>query len=60
MDRDMEARLRGTTKNVLLLGPRQVGKSTLCRSLGPKYILNLADEGAFLSYSKDPGRLRRE
>ena len=60
MDRDIEARLRGTTKHVLLLGPRQVGKSTLCRSLGPKYILNLADEGAFLSYSKDPGRLRRE
>jgi predicted AAA+ superfamily ATPase len=47
-------------KNVLLLGARQVGKSTLVKSLKPVFSLNLADEGLFLSYSKDPARLKRE
>jgi predicted AAA+ superfamily ATPase len=44
----------------LLLGARQVGKSTLTRSLSPDLVLNLADESLYLSYAKDPGRLRRE
>jgi len=46
--------------NVLLLGPRQVGKSTLCRSLGAALYVDLADEASFLGYAKDPARLRRE
>ncbi|MBL7684479.1 MAG: ATP-binding protein [Deltaproteobacteria bacterium] len=37
-----------------------MGKSTLVRSLDPDRIINLADESTFLSYSKDPARLRRE
>jgi len=45
---------------VLLLGARQVGKSTLTRSLDPTLVVNLADESAFLGYGKDPGRLGRE
>lgn len=53
-------RIRKTTKSVLLLGPRQVGKSTLTRSLAPEFIVNLADEELFLSYSKTPARLKRE
>lgn len=44
----------------MLLGPRQGGKSTLCQSLQPCLQINLADEETFLSYSKDPGRLKRE
>ncbi len=59
-DRTISARLHKGSKNILLLGPRQVGKSTLVRSLKPKLIVNLADETLFLSYSKDPSRLRRE
>jgi predicted AAA+ superfamily ATPase len=47
-------------KSVLLLGPRQVGKSTLCRSLGADLYVDLADEREFLDYSKDPDRIRRE
>jgi len=43
-----------------LLGPRQVGKSTLCRMLDPKLMIDLSDEEAYLSYAKDPGRLKRE
>src|SRR2546427_421712 len=46
--------------NVLLLGPRQVGKSTLCRSLGAALYVDLADEASFLGYAKDPTRLRRD
>ena len=42
------------------MGPRQVGKSTLCRSLGAALYVDLADEASFLGYAKDPARLRRE
>jgi predicted AAA+ superfamily ATPase len=60
IDRLIQPRLARTRKSLLLLGPRQVGKSTLCRSLKPDRTINLADEEIFLSYAKDPGRLRRE
>ena len=60
LGRTLVNRLRQGTKSVLLLGPRQVGKSTLVRSLNPDLTINLADEVLFLSYSKDPGRLKRE
>jgi len=58
--RILSERIRRGTKSVLLLGPRQVGKSTLCRSLGAALYVDLADEREFLDYSKDPARLRRE
>jgi predicted AAA+ superfamily ATPase len=44
----------------LLLGPRQVGKSTLCRTLNPLYVVDLADEQIYLSYAKDAGLLKKE
>lgn len=53
-------RIHKTAKSVLLLGPRQVGKSTLTRLLKPGFNVNLADEELFLSYSKMPARLKRE
>jgi predicted AAA+ superfamily ATPase len=56
----IEPRLARTKKSVLLLGARQVGKSTLCRNLGPDVVINLADEATFLEYAKDPARLRRQ
>jgi predicted AAA+ superfamily ATPase len=59
-DRILLKRLRGSKRSVLLPGPRQVGKSTLCRLLEPLRTFNLADEEEFLRYSKDPCRLRRE
>jgi len=59
-DRLLFDRLRATQRSVLLLGPRQVGKTTICRSLQPRRSINLADEGEFLRYSKEPARLRRE
>jgi predicted AAA+ superfamily ATPase len=59
-DRLIRPRLARSSKSVLLLGARQVGKSTLTRSLEPSVIVNLADEGSFLGYGKDPDRLGRE
>ena len=52
--------LAASKRNILLLGPRQVGKSTIPKALRPARYLNLADETQFLAYAKDPGRLRRE
>ena len=60
IDRRILNRLRESSKNILLLGPRQVGKSTLARSLKPERIINLMDEALYLSYLKDPGRFKRE
>ena len=57
--RTIEQRLRASKKSVLLLGARQVGKSTLTRTLRPDWIVNLADQASYLGYAKDPGRLRR-
>lgn len=50
--------LRKSPKSVLLLGPRQVGKSTLIQSLKPDLELNLADEALFLRYASDPAQFR--
>lgn len=56
----MSGRVKASKKSVLLLGARQVGKSTLTRALSPDVVINLADEGRYLEYAKDPNRLRRE
>ena len=48
-----------TKKSVLLLGPRQVGKSTLINSLKPDLEINLADELEFLNYSSRPELFRQ-
>jgi predicted AAA+ superfamily ATPase len=60
LDRLIFPRISKTQKSVVLLGPRQVGKSTLCRSLAPDKIINLMDEAAYLGYSKDAAKLSRE
>ena len=56
----LAGRLAATRSSVLLLGPRQVGKSTICRGLGARLYVDLADESVFIGYAKDPARLRRE
>jgi predicted AAA+ superfamily ATPase len=49
-------------RSVLLLGPRQTGKSTLVRSLLPPaaWTVDLLEHDHFLRYSKDPSLFRRE
>jgi uncharacterized protein len=44
-------------KSVLLLGPRQTGKSTLLRGLAPDLMVDLADEREYLRFARNPGEL---
>jgi len=41
-------------KSVLMLGPRQVGKSTLFRSLQPDLLIDLANESVYRQHLKNP------
>lgn len=45
-------------KSLLLLGPRQTGKSTLIRRLNPNLVINLADEQTYLDFSRNPSELK--
>lgn len=47
-------------RSILLLGPRQVGKSTLLRSLDPDLLINLASPAVFRDYATHPDRLESE
>lgn len=47
-------------KSVLLLGPRQTGKSTLIRSLKPDLEIDLADQQTYLDHLKSPGLIRNK
>lgn len=53
-------RMVAQQKSVLLLGPRQVGKSTLIRSLRPDFALDLASVSTFREYVTSPERLENE
>lgn len=41
-------------KSILLLGPRQVGKSTLLQMAKPDKLINLASESEYIKISSDP------
>jgi predicted AAA+ superfamily ATPase len=51
--------LASARKSVLLLGPRQTGKSTLIKRLAPDLEINLADEEAYLEFLRQPGLLKQ-
>ncbi len=53
-ERLLEPRLRASSRSVILLGPRQVGKSTLLGQLRPDLALNLADPGVQRRYLARP------
>jgi len=59
-ERALARHLARTPRNVLLLGPRQVGKSTLLKSLAPDWAIDLADPTTFRDYVTQPERLMRE
>ena len=60
IDRIAKSNLLKSQKSILLLGPRQTGKSTLLNSIFPEaYGINLADEQLYLAYASDPGLLAR-
>ena len=60
LDRIIQPFLKQSSKSILILGPRQVGKSTLIETLKPDRKINFADEALYLQYAKDPGLLKRE
>lgn len=53
ISRLLSSKLNKAKKSVLLLGPRQTGKSTLLNSLKPDLVINLARENEFLRHSSD-------
>ncbi|MBI4041568.1 MAG: ATP-binding protein [Deltaproteobacteria bacterium] len=59
IDRKITALLSKVKKSILILGPRQTGKSTLIKTLAPELSINLADESLFVSYLSDPGLIKK-
>jgi predicted AAA+ superfamily ATPase len=58
--RQLAESIHKTKKSILLLGPRQTGKSTLIRTLNPDLEIDLANQQTYLDYLKDPGLLKKE
>ena len=52
--------LESSQRSILVLGPRQVGKSTLLASTAPDVSLNLASPRVFRDFVGHPERLERE
>ena len=52
--------MRRSKRSLLLLGPRQVGKSTLLASLQPDLTVNLAHPATYRDYVAQPERLEGE
>ncbi|MBN1960953.1 MAG: ATP-binding protein [Deltaproteobacteria bacterium] len=59
IDRALQANIKKTSKSVLLLGPRQTGKSTLMQQLAPDLTINLARESEFLNFTANPDELEQ-
>jgi predicted AAA+ superfamily ATPase len=57
--RIQENSIKKHPKSILLLGPRQVGKSTLCQKIKPDLSINLADEEFFRQHLNDPALIKR-
>ncbi len=55
--RALEPSLAATRRSVLLIGPRQTGKSTLMARLAPDLSLNLFHEPTFLEFARNPNEL---
>jgi len=59
-ERALAPHLLRSRRSLLLLGPRQVGKSTLLASLKPDVTVNLAHPATYRDYVAQPERLERE
>lgn len=59
-ERLLGLRLRRSRASVLVLGPRQVGKSTLLSGLHPDITINLASPSTYRDYVAHPERLEAE
>jgi predicted AAA+ superfamily ATPase len=59
-ERLLARRFAASKRSVLILGPRQVGKSTLLESLKPDFHVNLAHPATFRQYVARPERFADE
>lgn len=55
--RNLTTLLKDSKRSVLLLGPRQTGKSTLISSLQPALTINLAHEPTYVQFARNPAEL---
>lgn len=63
ISREIESRFKKALdrkKSILLLGPRQTGKTTLVKNLKTDLYINLARPSTRLAYERDPEQLTRE
>lgn len=58
IERELASKLAKSKKSVLLLGPRQTGKSTLIQHLHPDLLINLADEQTYLDFARNPAEIK--
>jgi len=59
LDRLIAQKISGAKRSVLLIGPRQTGKSTLVHGLRPDLEINLAREAELLTFLANPGELEQ-
>lgn len=57
IQRLLQKTIASSRRSVLLLGPRQVGKSTLMQTLAPDLEVNLAHEPTFFEFAQNPREL---
>ncbi len=57
INRLQKSEIEKSKKSILLLGPRQVGKSTLVKSLKPDLQINFSDERTLIDYAGQPSSL---
>lgn len=55
IDRILSQQILESKKSIFLLGPRQIGKTTLLNSIKPEMTINLAKEREFQDHLNDPG-----
>jgi predicted AAA+ superfamily ATPase len=59
INRKLLKKIGNSKKSVLLIGPRQTGKSTLMKSLSPDLSINLINETEYLNFSANPAELEQ-
>jgi predicted AAA+ superfamily ATPase len=59
IERTLKSSLEKSRKSLLIVGPRQTGKSTLVGSMNPNSIINFAHEATYLDFLRDPELLEK-
>jgi predicted AAA+ superfamily ATPase len=54
----LQPAIQKAKKSVLLIGPRQTGKSTLLRGMPMDLYINFSNEQTYLEYTSQPDKLR--